>query len=106
MFRSLQSTFQDLLKQNTDSEAKTIFDLAEIFMKVSGDVNAVREHLQGRRVIEWSYFEDIALSTAETSSEFRCLLTTKGRDAIEKRKGFLLSNSVGVSEEGKMDIDT
>lgn len=73
-------------------------------MKVSGDVNAVREHLQGRRVIEWSYLEDIALSMAETSSEFRCLLTTKGRDAIEKRKGFLLSNA--VNEESKMDIDS
>jgi hypothetical protein len=58
---------------------------------VSGDLGAVRDYLEGKRVIEWTYLEDIALSMAENSTEYRCLLQIKGRDEIEKRKKFLLN---------------
>ena len=36
----------------------TMLDMAELFMKVSGDLNALKNHLQGLRVSEWSYLED------------------------------------------------
>ena len=31
-------------------------------MRVSGDIQAVKDYLQGKRVVEWTYLEDIALS--------------------------------------------
>lgn len=65
---------------------KTIFQITDIFMRVSGDIKAVRNYLEGKRVTEWSYLDDLALSAPESSTEFRCLVTTKGRDEIEKRK--------------------
>lgn len=80
-------------------------------MRVSGDLQAVREYLQGKRVVEWQYLEDIALSQPETSTEYRCLVTTKGKDEIEKRKRFLLNTGASftavkpTSEDSKMDID-
>jgi hypothetical protein len=69
-------------------------------MKVSGDVQAVRDYLEGKRVVEWTYLEDIALSLPEVSTEYRCLLTTKGRDEIEKRKQFLLSTGTCENIQG------
>ena len=86
-------------------EGTSMLDLAEIFMRVSGDVNAVREHLNGRRVVEWSYLEDMALAMPETSTEHRCLMTTKGRDEIEKRRRFLLNSTDNNNDDLKMDID-
>lgn len=52
----------------------------------------MRDYLEGKRVIEWTYLEEIALSMPENSTEYRCLLTTKGKDEIEKRKRFLLNS--------------
>jgi hypothetical protein len=40
---------------------KQIDDLAEIFVKVSGDLEAMRNYLEGKRVCEWSVIEDLAL---------------------------------------------
>jgi hypothetical protein len=59
-------------------------------MKVSGDINAVKEHLAGNKVVQWTYLEDIILSMPDNSSEYRCLVTSKGREEIDKRKYFLL----------------
>ncbi len=83
-------------------------DLAETFMKVSGDMQALKNHLKGIRVVEWSYLEDLALSMHETSSEYRSLLQTKGKEEIDKRKRFLLNikGDSALDEENKMqDIE-
>lgn len=50
----------------------------------------MRDYLAGNKVTQWSYLEDIALSMPENSSDYRCLVSTKGREEIEKRKYFLL----------------
>ena len=73
-------------------------------MKVSGDINAVKEHLAGNKVTQWSYLEDIVLSMPENSSEYRCLVTSKGREEIDKRKYFLLR--VNPNSEKLNDGDT
>ena len=61
-------------------------------MRMSGDLERIRDHLQGRPVVEWTYLEDLALSKPDNSLEFRCLEKTKGREEIEKRKAFLIQN--------------
>jgi len=81
---------QAFLELQTKYPEKTIYDISDIFMKVSGDINAVKEQLAGNKVTEWDYLEDIALSYPENSSEYRCLVARKGREEIEKRKYFLL----------------
>lgn len=68
---------------------KTIDDIAEIFVKVSGDLEAMKYYLEGKRVTEWSMIEDLALSKEENSSDFKILVNTKGSKEIEKRQAFL-----------------
>ena len=87
VFLKLHQTFLELQQKYTD---KTIYDITDIFMKVSGDINAVKEYLAGNKVTEWDYLEDIALSYPENSTEYRCLVAKKGREEIDKRKYFLL----------------
>lgn len=68
---------------------KAIDDIAEIFVKVSGDLEAMKYYLEGKRVTEWSMIEDLALVKDENSSDFSILLKTKGLKEIEKRQAFL-----------------
>ena len=74
--------------------------VSELFMRMSGDLERIRDHLQGRPVVEWTYLEDLALSKPDNSLEFRCLEKTKGREEIEKRKAFLIQNE---EEEEKIE---
>jgi len=64
--------------------------MTDLFMKVSGDIQAVKDHLAGNTVTLWNYMEDLALSMPENTTEYRCLVSQKGREEIEKRKYFLL----------------
>lgn len=68
---------------------KAIDDIAEVFVKVSGDLEAMKYYLEGKRVTEWSMIEDLALVKDENSSDFSILLKTKGLKEIEKRQAFL-----------------
>lgn len=56
----------------------------------------------------WDYLEDIALSNNENTSEYRLLLTRKGKEEIEKRRYFLLrvsgSHHDGESMAGRSAI--
>ncbi len=63
-----------------------------MFVKVSGDTEAIRKHFEGRNVLMWTYLEDLALTKDEGSMEFKCLLEVKGKEEIEKRKAFLLKS--------------
>ena len=87
LFKKLHCAFQEL---SEEFEGKSIYEIIDVFIKVSGDLQSVRDYLEGKRVVEWTYLEDIALSTPEASTEYRCLVQTKGKDEIEKRKKFLL----------------
>ena len=62
-------------------------------MKISEDIQAVKDYLEGKPVIQWTYLEDQALGQPDNSNEYRLLLTTKGKDEIEKRKWFLLKST-------------
>ena len=58
-------------------------------MKVSGDMERLNDFFEGKKVIEWTYLEDIALKKAKSSAEYGCLEASKGEAEIEKRKQFL-----------------
>ena len=101
VFERLHEAFTTLAEE---FGGKTIFEITDIFMKVSGDMENLRACLQKQKEsaaseadcqsesmpCEWSYLEDIALSMPENSSEYRDLLMKKGREEIDKRKIFLL----------------
>ena len=101
MFERLHEAFTTLADE---FGGKTIFEITDIFMKVSGDMDNLRQCLQKEKEAaaggkgghiepmpcEWSYLEDIALSMPENSAEYRDLLIRKGREEIDKRKVFLL----------------
>lgn len=68
---------------------KNVDEIAEVFVKVSGDLEAMRNYLEGKRVTEWSQLEDWALMKEEMSNDYSILVKTKGVKEIEKRKAFL-----------------
>ena len=49
---------------------KTKDEIAEIFVKVSGRLNKMRDYLLGKPVIDWNYLEDNALTKPDDSPEF------------------------------------
>lgn len=65
-------------------------EVVELWIKLSGDITQIRKLLKGKKVIAWTYLEDLALEKQEESAEFQVLLRTKGRSEIESRKKFLL----------------
>ena len=78
-----------ILHNMCDKYNKSIDDIAETFVKVSGDLEAMRNYLEGKRVTEWSQLEDLALTKDESSNDYSILVKTKGVKEIEKRKAFL-----------------
>lgn len=49
-FKRLHAAFTEI---SQEFGGKSIFEITEIFMKVSGDIQAVRDYFSGRRVVEW-----------------------------------------------------
>ena len=72
---------------------KSVEEISEVFVKVSGDLEAVRNYLEGKRVTEWSSVEDLALTKDTSSNDYNILIKTKGLKEIEKRRLFLLYDS-------------
>lgn len=61
----------DLQLKSLEKEfSKTKEELADIFTKVSGRLNKMRDYLLGKPITEWSYLEDLALQKNENSQEF------------------------------------
>lgn len=58
------------LKQFEKDYGKTHEEIAEVFCKVSGRLNKMKDYLENRPVIEWTYLEDLALSKSDDSAEF------------------------------------
>lgn len=71
---------------------KSIEDISDVFVKVSGDLEAMRNYLDKKRVPEWSGIEDLALAKGETSNDYKILVKTKGLSEIDKRKAFLMES--------------
>lgn len=76
-------------------------------MKVSGDIQAVKNYLanaargdpaalEANQKATWTYMEDLALSMPEHTSEYRLLVNKKGREDIEKRKWFLIRDKASA----------
>lgn len=61
----------------------------------------MKDYLENRPVIEWSYLEDLALAKPDDSAEFQVLLTTKGWEEIMIRRDFLHATPVISDDEGK-----
>lgn len=64
-------------------------EVADLFVRVSGRFNKMRDYLEGRSVIEWDYLEDLALTKPDDSPEFQFLLNSKGWKEIQVRREFL-----------------
>lgn len=80
----------DLLFKSLATEFnKSREEIADIFCKVSGRLNKMRDYLLGKPIHEWSYLEDLALEKPEDSQEFQVLLATKGWSEIRIRREFL-----------------
>jgi|LauGreDrversion4_2_1035121.scaffolds.fasta_scaffold181290_2 hypothetical protein len=59
------------LKQFERQFGKTTKEIADIYCKVSGQLDKMREYLEGKpSVVEWNYLEDLALTKPEESPEF------------------------------------
>lgn len=78
------------LKEIENKYNKPAEEIADVFVKVSGDLTCLIKHFEGEEVPLWTYLEDLALTKPEDSMEYRCLLDTKGREELDKRKQFLL----------------
>ena len=102
VFERLHEAFTTLAEE---FGGKTIFEITDVFMKVSGDMDNLRAYLQRQKehaaagdsaghqeplACEWNYLEDIALSMPENTAEYRDILLRKGKEEIDKRKIFLL----------------
>ena len=85
------------LKEFEKEFGKSSAELADIFCKVSGRLNKMRDYLENKAsVVEWNYLEDLALEKAEESPEFQILLQTKGFEEIKIRREFLQAEPVIV----------
>lgn len=58
------------LKSLETEFGKGMEEIADLFVRVSGRLNKMRDYLEGRPVIEWEYLEDLALTKPDDSPEF------------------------------------
>lgn len=59
------------LKQLGKDFGKNTSEIADIFCKVSGRLNKMRDYLENKpSVVEWNYLEDLALTKPDESAEF------------------------------------
>ena len=70
----LLETFKEIHKKHN----KTFAQIGEVFLKVSGDLQALRDYFDGKKVVEWTYMEDLTLKKPPTSQEFQVLIKIKG----------------------------
>jgi predicted nuclease with TOPRIM domain len=73
---------------------KTHEEIAEIYCKVSGQLDKIKDYLEQKPVIEWTFLEDLALTKPDDSPEFQVLLQSKGWEEIMIRREFLHATPV------------
>lgn len=83
---------QKELKKIAKKYDKTAHEVAEVFVKVSGNPDNIEKYFKGEDVIQWTYLEDLALTKDTTSIEYKCLMETKGKEALDERRAFLLND--------------
>ena len=49
----------------------------------------MKDYLENKPVVEWTYLDDLALTKPDNSPEFLVLLQTKGLEEIKIRREFL-----------------
>ena len=89
------------LKQFERDYQKSHIEIADIFCRVSARLNKIKDYLENRPVIEWTYLEDLALAKTDDSPEFQVLLHTKGWEEILIRREFLLATPVITEDEDR-----
>ena len=59
------------LKKFERDYGKSSVEIADIYCKVSGRINKMKDYLDNKpNVVEWDYLEDLALTKPEDSPEF------------------------------------
>ena len=96
--RSLHQSLSELGRRHKKSKE----DIADMFVRLSGDLDALRNQLQSQQqkfFTEWSHAEDTALFRDSESNDYAVLLKTKGASELEKRRSFLLGgyNALGTT---------
>ena len=96
--RTLHQQLSELARRNR----KTREEMAEMFVRLSGDMQALRQQLAAAKpylatskttsqfFTEWTHAEDTALFQSTDSNDYAVLLKTKGATELEKRRLFLL----------------
>ena len=62
---------------------------SDVFVRVCGRLDAVRDYFNKKVVVEWNYLEDLALTKPADYQEPEVLLKTKGWKEIKTRREFL-----------------
>ncbi len=63
-------SIHSVLKQLEKDFGKGNDEIADIFVRVSGRLDKMKDYLEGRPVLEWNMLEDMALEKPEESPEF------------------------------------
>jgi len=97
----MYTRFDQLAKEHD----RPLLEIAEMFMKVSGDFEALKMALGGKAVVEWTTMDDHSLTQPEHSIEYKQLLAAKGIDEVERRKKFFLAKGyhLPVDKKDKME---
>ena len=90
---SYTSKLQQKLAYIEEKYNKSSDEIADIFVKCSGDFDTIERYLEGETIVSWSYLEDLALTKSVDSMEYRCLISTKGKEEIERRKAFMMQTT-------------
>ena len=74
---------KDILNKLSEKFNKSEEELTEAYVSVSGDIEELTKLLEGKRVTQWTYLDDLALGKQRDSEEFKAILYDKGKDEIE-----------------------
>ena len=58
------------LKQFEVQYGKSHEEIADIFCRVSGQLDKMKDYLENKPVVEWTFLEDLALAKPDDSPEF------------------------------------
>ena len=90
---------KDILNKLSEKFNKSEEELTEAYVSVSGDIEELTKLLEGKRVTQWTYLDDLALGKQRDSEEFKAILYDKGKDEINKRMLFLIQAQGDDCEE-------
>lgn len=83
------ANLRESLQELRERHGKTEEEITDLFLMATGDILRLKNHLEGKKVIMWTYLEDLALNKGDDSDELKFLAKQKGMGEIEKRRRFL-----------------